>query len=305
MKNSIATAALLSALAALAATSVHAATPAADTAIRCTQCEQWNAPQEPFAIYGNTYYVGVHGLSSVLIASPAGHILIDGGTPQSAPQVIAHIRRLGFDIEDVRYILNSHVHFDHAGAIAELQRRSGAEVLTSAASVAVLKQGESNRDDPQYGDVLTYPPVAAAHLRAVADGEVVRLGPLAVTAHFTPGHTPGGVSWTWTAIDGGKPAAVVYADSVSAYAADGFRYSGSAAYPQARADLERSFATLAALPCDVLISAHPDAGGLWERKAKQATLGNAAFVDPEACRTYAANGRARLRDQLADEAAAR
>lgn len=260
----------------------------------------WNDPQEPFALFGNTYYVGVRGLSSVLITSPAGHILIDGGSPKSPAQIVKHIAQLGFKVEDVKYILNSHEHADHAGGIAELQRLSGATVLASAEGERVLRTGKPSKGDPQYTDL---PPMAAvANTRAIQDGDVIKLGPLAVTAHYTPGHTQGGVSWTWRASEGGKTASMVYADSLNAISAGPFRYSASTTYPQARADLEKSIATVAAFDCDVLVSAHPEGSGLWERLARQATMGNAAFIDRNACRDYANHARERLARKLAAEA---
>nr|AIA16205.1 ClassB_beta_lactamase [uncultured bacterium] len=88
----------------------------------------WDDPQEPFQLFGNSYYVGPKGVSSVLITSPAGHILIDAGTAKSHEQIIPHIRQLGFKVEDIKYILTSHEHHDHVGSIAELQRASGAVV---------------------------------------------------------------------------------------------------------------------------------------------------------------------------------
>lgn len=261
----------------------------------------WYAPQEPFRLYGNTYYVGTGGISAVLITSSAGHILVDAGGPEASEQVVAHIRQLGFRVEDIRYILNSHAHQDHAGAMADLQKLSGATVLASAASVKVLASGQPDPADAQFPNLTPMSPVA--HTRAVRDGEIVRLGPLAVSAHFTPGHTQGGTSWTWQAEQGGRTVNLVFADSLYALAAEGRRFSGNPLYPHAQADVERSIATVAALPCDVLISAHPELGGLWERKAKQAALGDAAFIDTDACRSYAAKARATLMQTLASEAA--
>jgi metallo-beta-lactamase class B len=95
----------------------------------------------------------------------------------------------------------------------------------------------------------------------------------------------------------------VFADSLTALAAEGRRFSGNPLYPRAQADIEHSIALVEALPCDVLVSAHPEAGGLWEKKAKQAALGDAAFIDPDACRSYAAKARATLAQTLADEGA--
>jgi len=263
--------------------------------------EDWNDPQEPFALFGDTYYVGTRGLSAVLITSAQGHILIDGGSPESAPMIAAHIRQLGFKVEDVKFILNSHDHFDHAGGISDLQKLSGAAVLASAQGEKVLRSGQPSKGDPQYGDLSSIKPVAKT--RAVADGEIVRLGPLAVTARYTPGHTQGGVSWTWRASEGGKSAAMVYADSLNAFAAKPFRYSDSKSYPNALTDIKKSIATVAGLDCDILISAHPGASGLFERLAKQAKLGNAAFIDRQACHDYAVAGTERLNKTLAAEAA--
>ena len=264
----------------------------------------WNGPQEPFALFGNTYYVGTAGLSSVLITSKAGHILVDGATPQAPAQIAQHIRQLGFRVEDIRYILSSHEHFDHAGGIAELQKLSGATVLASPEALKVLRTGQPDKGDAQYtGSDDSLPPMTpVARLRAVRDGEVITLGPLAVTAHYTPGHTRGGTSWTWRASEKGRTVDVVYADSLNAVAADGKRFDGNPGYPHARADIERSMAMVAGLKCDVLVSAHPEFSGLWERKAKQQALGNAAFIDGNACKAYVGAARERLQKRLETDA---
>ena len=114
----------------------------ADAPTTCTACEEWNAPHEPFRVFGNTYYVGVAGLSAVLIASDDGHILLDGGLPQSAPFIDASLRKLGFRTGDIRLIVNSHAHFDHAGGIAALQRASGARVAASESSARAISRGQ-------------------------------------------------------------------------------------------------------------------------------------------------------------------
>ena len=258
----------------------------------------WYAPQEPFALFGNTYYVGTGGLSSVLITSTEGHILIDGAGPE-APQAIAdHIRQLGFKLADIKFILNSHEHFDHAGGIAALQKMTGATVLASSAAEQVLRTGRTSPGDPQYAN-LTTPLAAVANTRAVRDGEIVKVGPLAVTARYTPGHTAGGTSWTWLAKEGGRTASMVYADSLNAITDGKFRYTGTPLL----AAMETSIATVAAFDCDILISAHPEGSDLWQRKERQAAEGNAAFIDPNACRRYAVRGQQRLDQTLAAEAA--
>jgi metallo-beta-lactamase class B len=163
----------------------------ADAAVSCSAA--LNTPQQPFRIFGNTYYVGTHGVASILITSERGDVLIDGDLAQSAPMIADHIHALGFRIEDVKLILNTHVHCDHAGGIAALQRLSGAAVRASPASTVILARGGVSPDDPQLG--IAAPIGPAARVSVVADGETLHVGSLAITAHFTPGHTAGGTSW--------------------------------------------------------------------------------------------------------------
>lgn len=269
----------------------------------CSACAEWNAPQRPFRIHGDTYYVGPRGLGVVLVTSPEGHVLIDGALPESAPLVMENIRALGFRVEDVRLILNSHAHFDHAGGIAALQRASGAEVAASPASRRVLLRGASGPDDPQYGVLPSFP--AVERVREVADGETLRVGPLALTAHSTPGHTPGGTTWTWRSCEDGRCLDLVYADSQTPVSAEGFEFTRSEHYPDAIADFERGHAVLEGLPCDVLVTTHPGASRLWERLEARERGDADALIDPDACRRYAADARAQLARRVERERAAR
>ena len=269
-------------------------------AVHCAECPEWNREQTPFRIFGNTYYVGPHGLSSVLITSAAGHVLIDGALPQSAEQIVANIRALGFHIEDVKLIVNSHVHFDHAGGIAELQRLSGARVVASEWSAAVMKHGGMGRGDPQFGAVAGIAPIK--NVAVLHDGERFTVGGIEVTAHLTPGHTPGGTSWTWKSCEHEVCHDIVFADSLTPVSADGFRFSDSREYPQALADFEKSFAFLEATKCDILITTHPDMSGLWDRveaRGKGAAID--PMVNPGACRDLAQTARERLKQRLAEE----
>jgi metallo-beta-lactamase class B len=268
---------------------------------------RWNRAQAPVKIHGDTYYVGVAGLSSVLIRSDDGLILIDGALPQSAPLIEANIRRLGFKVEDIKYILNSHAHFDHAGGIPALQRDSGATVVASASGVQGLKLGHAVPDDPQYGYVregAEAPPVTGA-TREMRDGEVLRLGGVEITAHDTFGHTPGSTSWTWKSCENGRCLNLVYADSLNSISAPGFHYLADATHGDLSARFRASIRKVAALPCDILITAHPDVGGL-DRKLQQAQ-GQAEpnpFVDTQACRAYATRAEAALDARIAEEKAA-
>lgn len=157
---------------------------------------------EPFRIHGDAYYVGTRGLGAILITSPEGHILIDGGLPNSAPRISENIEALGFDIADVRLILNSRVHYDHAGGIAALRRASGARVMASERSAPVLESGRVGRDDPQYRLAFDFPAVSG--VERFDDGATLRVGPLAVTAHRTAGHTPGGTTWSRESCEGDR-----------------------------------------------------------------------------------------------------
>ena len=269
----------------------------------CSQCAQWNLSQQPFPIYGNTYYVGVHGLSSILVTSPQGHILIDGDLAESAPKIVTNIRTLGFRIEDVKLILNSHVHYDHAGGIAELHKLSGAAVAGSPFTAAALESGHSGKDDPQYE--IAFPIQKVAPVQVLKDGQTVHIGPLALTAHFTPGHTPGGTTWTWQSCEKERCLNMVYADSLTAISADSFRFSDSKTYPTARQDFEKSFSTLSSLPCDVLLTPHPDVSDMWGRLAKRDKGYTNALVDTTACKRYAATSREGLAKRLASEAGKR
>ncbi len=267
----------------------------------CASCAEWNAPQTPFKLWGNTYYVGPHGLSSLLITSPQGHVLVDAGLPESAPVIAQHILDLGFKLRDVRLIVFSHVHFDHAGGGAELQRLTGAQVAASPIAAKAMFAGASGPDDPQFGAL---PPIAAlGAVRELADGEMVRVGPIALTVHFTPGHTPGGTSWSWRACEGTVCRDVVYADSQSPVSADAFRFTDNTRYPAALADFERGLAKIEQLPCDILLTPHPDASGLWQRVAKREAGDALALVEPRACVAFVKAARARIAERVVKERA--
>ncbi len=283
----------LFAMSALGCGVLQAQASAAQSEPACSQCAKWNEPQTAFQIYGNTYYVGPHGLSVILIASNHGLVLIDGALAESASAIAEGIKMLGYEIRDVKVILTTHAHQDHAGGIAELQKMSGARVLGSSWSAEVLKAGGVAKDDPQFGTVRGILPVAK--VGTVKDGETVKIGPIAITAHFTPGHTPGGVSWTWKSCEGDRCYAMVYADSLSAVARDGYKFADN---PALLAGFEKSFNFLETVPCDVLMTPHPDASDFWERVDDGH---REALSDPGGCKQLAADGRGALKMRLGEE----
>ena len=270
---------------------------------KCSACDEWNQPREPFRIFGNAYFVGTAGLSAILITSDRGHILLDGGLSQSAPLIDANIRKLGFRTEDVKLIVNSHGHYDHAAGIAALQRASGAVVAASASGAQALQRGENTPDDPQYGfgrAANAFPPVKS--VRVVKDQEVVEIAGLAIQAHDTAGHTPGSTTWTWRSCEGTRCLNMVYADSISAVSAPGFRFTGDATTPSRVEQFRRSIATVAALPCDIVITTHPSAtnldGKLKRRAGKPAVD---PLIDPQGCRVLAAAATKQLDARIAEE----
>lgn len=273
------------------------------TPIECSACAGWNEAQAPFRLHGDSWYVGTRGLSSVLVATPEGLVLIDGGLPQSAPLIAANVESLGFRMDQVRYLLNSHEHFDHAGGLAALQRLSGAPVLATAEGARALRRGSTAHDDPQAGfgdEVNGYPPVH--DVRELDEGNAFTLGGTTFTLHASPGHAPGGSTWTWRSCEGSDCRDLVFADSLTAVSAPGYRFTDEPARVEA---LRASIALVAALPCDLLVSAHPGFSGLFDKlAAREADPARNALLDPGACAAYSAGGEEWLRRRLESEAGA-
>ena len=261
----------------------------------CKGVDDWDAPAPPVRIHGNTYLVGTCGISAILIAGDQGHILIDGGTEKGADLIAENIRALGFRIQDVRILLQSHEHMDHVGGIGRLQQLSGAQVFASADAAKVFTTGAATADDPQAGMHKPFP--TARVDRIVKDSELVRLGSLQLTAIATPGHTPGALSWTWGSCDGGVCRQIVYADSLSAISRDDYKFSARPAYVASfRAGLNK----VAKASCEILLTPHPSASNMVERIGAKSPLVNA-----NACRDYAATKTRDLDARLAKEAVAK
>lgn len=264
---------------------------------------RWLGPQPPRRIYGDTYLVGFRGMSVGLIDTGAGLILVDAALPQSVAAVEANIRALGFGLRDVKFILSTEPHYDHAGGLAALARDTGATVVASAAAAVVLRRGRPGADDPQLGDLPDQPRVLGP-LRIARDGQGIRLGRVTVMPVATPGHTPGSMSWRWRSCEGRACLNMVFAASLNPVSVDGYRFSA----PEHRgvvAALRRSIARIAAVPCDVLFTAHPDNSG---GDAKFARLEAGArpnpFIDPGGCRALAARQSRILDERLAQEGVA-
>jgi metallo-beta-lactamase class B len=253
-----------------------------------------NKPVPPFRIAGNLYYVGAAEVTSYLITTPEGHFLLDGGYVETAPQIQHNISQLGFKLTDVKFLLTSHAHFDHAGGLAELKKATGAKLLASEPDAALLRSG--GRGDFRFGDTLPFPPIAADQI--IQDGEVIRLGQQEMVAHLTPGHTKGCTTWTTKIDRGSKTYSVVFVGSQSAL---DYKFVGQESYPGIKRDFERSFALLKTLPCDIFLATH---GSMFNLKDKCTRLSDGdtnAFVDPDGYETYLRESEQDFRNKRAQQ----
>ena len=240
----------------------------------------WTTRTQPFKVIDNIYYVGTVDLSSYLITSPEGHVLIDTGVEANADAVMAGIRQAGFKVEDVRIILTTQAHFDHVGAHARLAEASGARVLVSAQDAPVVREG--GRGDFHFGPDYYFPKVKVDG--ELHDGQVVTLGGISLTARITPGHTKGTTTWTMMAKDrNGRMRHVVFLASTTVN--DGVKLVDNREYPQIVSDFQKSFRVQKGLTCEVFLSAHASAfKGPEKAKMAAAGKGEEAFVDPDGCR---------------------
>lgn len=250
----------------------------------CAQADEtsrsWNQPVKPFRIAGNLYYVGASDVTSYLIVTPQGHILLDSGLVETVPQIQKNVVQLGFRLEDVKILINSHAHYDHAGGLALLKRLTGAKLMTSEADAALLAAG--GKGDPNFGDRFVYEPVKAD--RILHDGDKVELGGVTMVARMTPGHTKGNTTWTMTVNDADKRYNVVFAGSASV---PGYKLVDNPNYPGIVTDYERTFQLLKSLPCDIFLGPH---GNFFDLTGKlklleQGTKQN-PFIDPEGYKRY-------------------
>lgn len=238
-----------------------------------------NKAHQPFQVLGNTYYVGTAGLSSVLIVSDYGSVLIDGGLPESAKQIAANIESLGMKLSDVKAILVSSAHAEHAGGVAELQRLTGAKVYATRDAQAALQNGGPVKGEPRHGSKsAAFPKLERVWI--VQDDQLLGVGNVRVRALATPVHSPGGVSWLWDACDGGKCLKAVYATSLAP--------PGEGRFDKASA--EATFKRLEQAPCELLFTSHPEESGGLDRLQKAA--GNdEALKDAGACKALVQQAR--------------
>ncbi len=278
------------------ALTLHAPASAAGSPVRDLSPEEVvrNAPVEPFRIADRLYYVGTKDISAYLIDSGDGLVLLDAGYEVTAPLVLASIRALGFEPKNVRILLNSQAHFDHAGGLAAIKAASGARFHASRADSSLLESG--GVEDPHFGGALLFPPGKVD--RILPDGERLRLGQVTLTAHLTPGHSPGCTTYTLPVTDKGRSYVAQFNCSTSV---PGYRLAGNAALT---ADYEATFAKLKRLPCDIPLNAH---GVFFDLDAKRAAMAAGTkdnpFIDKAGCRAAIERSEAAFRGQLARETA--
>jgi metallo-beta-lactamase class B len=249
------------------------------------QLNDMNQPFAPFHIIGNIYYVGASDVASYLILTPDGDILLDGGFVQTAPQIEANVKTLGFKLSNVKILLNSHAHFDHTGGLAELKKNSGAKLMAMEGDAQLLELG--GHGDFFFDDKNLFPAVRPD--RVIHDGDTVSLGGTTLTAHLTPGHTRGCTTWSMTASEAGRDYHVVFVCSASVL--DGYRLIDRpglpASYPGIAEDYEKAFQVWKALPCEVFLGAHGQFFNLTaKREAMEKGAATNPFIDPAGYREY-------------------
>jgi len=240
------------------------------------------APFTPFHIIGNIYYIGSKGLACYLITTPAGNILLDTGYPDMASQIEGNIKTLGFKLEDIKILINSHAHIDHGGGMAEFKTATGGQVVAMAQDAPYFEGGGHN--DVMFGDRNLFPPVHVD--RVIHDGDSVTLGGTTLTAHLTPGHTPGNTTWTMVTMDKGRSYNVVFFGIVSPFPNTNLA-APNPAYPNMGADWARTMQVLPTLQCDIFLGSN---AAFYNMEQKHdALMANAdpnPFIDPAGCKAY-------------------
>ena len=236
----------------------------------------WTQPVKPFRIAPHIYYVGSKGLSAYLITSHDGAILIDGTVEENAALVEHNIEADGVPLKSGRWIVSDHAHNDHVGALAQIKRDTGARFAASAGDQAALESGIP-RGDADYDTAgYHFPPIKID--RIVQDGESLAVGDSVLTAHLTPGHTPGCTSWSTAVRDGSRRLRVLFLCSITVA---GNTLVGNRAYPTIAADYAKTFAKLSKMQADIVLTSHPEIADVMGREARVERGHRNAFIDPK------------------------
>lgn len=259
--------------------------------------QAWNRPVKPFRVVGNIYYVGAEGVASYLITTPQGHILMDSGFPETVPHIQDSLNQLGFKLADVKILINSHAHYDHAGGLAQLKKLTGARLMIGEGDAKIISDG--GRSDFQWGDNASFHFEPAVVDRLLRDKDTVELGGVTMTARITPGHTKGCTTWTMKVREGGRDLDVVFVGSTTI---PGYTLVNNAAYPNIVEDYAHTFALLKTLQCDVFLAPH---GSFFALDEKRSRWGKDAktnpFIDPHGYRRFIATTERAYQEQLMKE----
>ncbi|ESQ93563.1 hypothetical protein ABAC460_00405 [Asticcacaulis sp. AC460] len=263
----------------------------------------WSAPHEPYRIVDNIWYVGTEGVGVYLITTDEGHFLVDAATEEGAAVVEDNIKKLGFDLKDIKYIVETHAHYDHVGGLAKLKADTGAELVASVADRSALEAG--NHEGDNTNGPATFPAVKVD--RIVGEGGTITLADTTLMARMTPGHTKGATTWTLTALDSGQPRRVAFASSVTVA---GNVLVDNVAYPHIVRDYRITFDRLDTIPVDIFLPSHPVFADLEAKYQKQKTIKYPEdkaqpFVDPTEFPKFVAQSRADFEAELARQEAAK
>jgi metallo-beta-lactamase class B len=258
---------------------------------------EWSRATEPFRIVGNVYWVGTYDLSSYLITSPDGHIVINTGLQDSVPQIRANIETLGFNVSDVKVLTATHAHWDHVAGLAALKRLTGARVYMSGPDADVLESGGKSDfrwgKDPQ----AWFEPVAVD--RRLGDGDTITLGTNVLTLHLHAGHSRGASSFTFTVRDGARDyrVGIINMGSIN----PGVTVSGMPGFPDIGDAYARTFTAQKALTLDVFLASHASQFGMHQKRKAGDAYDASRFVDPKGFRTAVEALEAAFKKQLASE----
>lgn len=257
-----------------------------------------NQPFEPFKIIGNIYYVGASDVTSFLITTPNGHILIDGGFEETVPQIKANVAKLGFKLEDIKILLINHAHYDHCGGLAEIKKLTGAQLFASPPDAPVLADGGIS-DFRFGGEKPLFTPVKADKI--LQDREKIKLGNTVLTTYFTFGHTKGATSWTMDVSENGKKYKVVFMSSITTL---DYSFVNNSKYPEIAKDFAKTYQTLGGIKADVFLASH---GGFFDLSEKAEKLRAGAkqnpFIDPKGYQRFVLRMTKAFEDKLKEEQA--
>jgi metallo-beta-lactamase class B len=235
----------------------------------------WVKPIKPYRVVGNIYYVGSEGLSAWLITSSEGHVVLDGGPSAEGGKLIErNIQSLGFKLADVKVLINTHAHYDHAGGLAQLKADiPTAKLWISRGDEPAIEQGHHIGDNENGPTPMQ--PVKVD--KSFGDGQKLKLGETTLIAHLTPGHTIGCTTWTTAVVEKGRPLNVTFPCSLSVA---GNVLVGNKAHRTIVTDYRESFAKMRALPTDVVLPSHQEQGDLLAKRQKMLRGDPNAFIDP-------------------------